>query len=128
MAKSLGLLFSNSHGPEKRKGPYPLVRFEGETMRAGPGGPIIARHVKHEWLVDGTEFTRLECDCIALLHFERVDGERSRTYGPYESVSFIDGVAYANREIFAFADRTIVDWYCHEDDQHWPLMILSPAG
>ena len=37
MARSLALIFSNSHGPEKRKGPYALVRFEGETMRAEPG-------------------------------------------------------------------------------------------
>jgi hypothetical protein len=128
MVKSLGLIFSNSHGPEKRKGPYPLVRLEGETMRAEPGGPVIARHVRHEWVVDGENFTRLECDCNAQVHFERVDGERSKMYGPYESVSFIDGVAYADHNIFAFADRSIVDWYCHEDDQHWPLMILSPAG
>jgi hypothetical protein len=127
MAKSLELIFSDGSGRQKRKGPYPLVRFEGETMRSEPGGPVIALHVKHEWRVDGEKFTRLECDCNAQLHFERMDGQRSRVYGPYESVSFIDGVAYADREIFAFADRSIVDWYCHEDDQHWPLMILRPA-
>jgi hypothetical protein len=128
MAKALQLIFSNALGQEKRKGPYRLVRFEGETMRAEPGEPVVARHVKHEWLVDGEEFARLECDCSAQLHFERVNGERSTTYGPFESVSFIDGVAYANREIFAFADRSSVDWYCHEDDQHWPLMVLTPVG
>jgi hypothetical protein len=83
---------------------------------------------KHQWQVDGERYTRLDCDCHANFHFERIDGQRSKTYGPYESVSFIDGVAYADHQIFAFADRSIVDWYCHEDDQHWPLMILSPTG
>lgn len=128
MAGSLSLVFANPTGEEKRKGPYPLARFEGETIRPERDGPVIARHAKHEWRVDESSFLRLECGCRAQLHFERVDGERSRTYGPFESISFIDGVAYTDREIFAFADRSMVDWYCHEDDRHWPLMVLSPAG
>jgi hypothetical protein len=62
------------------------------------------------------------------LHFERVDGARSKIYGPFESVSFTDGIAYVDHEIFAFADRSIVDWYSHAEGNHWPLIIIEPAG
>jgi hypothetical protein len=101
---------------------------EGEVMRAEPGGPIVAKHVEHAWQVDGEAYPRLECGCRATLHFERIDGSRSRDYGPYETVTFTDGVAFADHQIFAFADRSIVDWYCHEDSQHWPLMVIAPAA
>ena len=127
MTGAIELLFVRDTAPPKRKGPYPWLRFEGEIIRAEPGGPVIARHEHHQWQVDGERYNRLECECRVLLHFERVDGSRSRTFGPYESVSFIDGVAYVDHRIFAFVDRSIVDWYCHEDERHWPLMIIQPV-
>jgi hypothetical protein len=132
MTTSLGLTtllrLTFSRGSEtKLKGPYPVLRFEGEVMRAEVGGPVIARHVEHAWEVDGLDYPRLQCDGDATLHFERIDGSRSKQYGPFQTVSFIDGVAYADHRIFAFADRSIVDWYCHEDGEHWPLMVVTAA-
>jgi len=127
MAGALELSFLRDTAPPKRKGPYRSVRLEGEIIRAEAGGPVIAKHERHEWIVDGEPYSRLQCNVRTVLHFERMDGSRSKVYGPYESVSFIDGVAYVDHHIFAFVDRSIVDWYCHEDDKHWPLMIVSPA-
>ena len=127
MASSVELNFLCDTTVPKRKGPYRSVRFEGEVIRAEAGGPVIARHEGHEWHVDGEPYSRLQCNGRIAVHFERADGTRSKKYGPYETVCFIDGVAYVNHRIFAFVDRSIVDWYCHEDDKHWPLMIVSPA-
>jgi hypothetical protein len=127
MANAIELTFMRDTAPPKRKGPYRLLRFEGEVIRPEPGGPVLARHERHEWEVDGQRFSRLQLDCRAVVHFERIDGGRSRTFGPYNCVSFIDGVAYVDHHIFAFVDRTMVDWYCHEDEKHWPLMIIRPA-
>jgi len=127
MAGAIELSFVRDTAPPKRKGPYSLLRFEGEIIRAEHGGPVIAKHEHHEWQVDGERYSRLMCNCRAVVHFERVDGSRSETFGPYECVTFIDGVAYVDHRIFAFVDRSIVDWYCHEDEKHWPLMIIRPA-
>ena len=127
MASAIELSFMRDTAPPKRKGPYALLRLEGELIRAEPGGPVIAKHVEHAWQVDGEKYSRLEYECRVLVHFERVDGSQSRTFGPYACMSFIDGVAYVEHHIFAFVDRSIGDWYCHEDDKHWPLMIISPA-
>jgi hypothetical protein len=125
VAGSIELVFLRETDPPKRKGPYRSVRFESEVIRAEAGGPVIAKHERHEWYVDGEPYARLQCNGSIVVHFERVDGSRSSRYGPYESVSFIDGVAYVDHRIFAFVDRSIVDWYCHEDDKHWPLMIVG---
>ena len=94
-------------------------------MRGEAGGPIIAKHENHAWRVNGERYARVECDARVTLHLERMDGSRSKTYGPYESLSFIDGIAYADHEVFAFADRSIVDWYCHADGTHYPLVIVT---
>jgi hypothetical protein len=118
--------FSGPKGAAKKKGPHARIRLEGEVMREVPGGPVIAKHADHAWIVDGERYTRLDCDCRVKVHFERVDGTKSKKFGPFSNFSFVDGIAYADREVFAFADRAMVDWYCHADDHHWPLMIIDP--
>jgi len=127
MADSLELTFLRHTGPARRLGPYRFLRFEGEVIRAEPGGPVIARHEHHEWDVNGERYPRLQCDCRACIRLERLDGSQSTTFGPYGCVTFIDGVAYADHQIFAFVDRSIGDWYCHEDERHWSIMVIAPA-
>lgn len=121
------LTFSNSSGAPISKGPYSQVRLEGELMRAVVDGPVIARHEDHVWKVDGVEYSRCDCAKAAWVHFERIDGTKSKTYGPLDHLSFMDGVAFVDRQVFAFVDRGAVDWYCHDDGRHWPLMIVQPA-
>ena len=116
---------SSQGGRTVTRGPFPRIRLEGELMRADTGGPVLAKHENHVWLLDGERYSRIECDSRVTLHLERIDGGRSKTYGPFESLSFIDGIAYANHEVFAFADRSIVDWYCHADGTHWPLLVIT---
>jgi len=127
MADSLELTFLRHTGPARRLGPHRFLRFEGEVIRAEPGGPVIARHEHHEWDVSGERYPRLQCDRRAFIRLERLDGSQSKTFGPYECVTFIDGVAYADHQIFAFIDRSIGDWYCHEDERHWTIMVICPA-
>ena len=122
------LVFSDSGGSTITKGPYSQVRFEGEVVRSVANGPIIARHENHVWKVDGKDYPRCDCEEAAWVHFERVDGSKSKTYGPLEHLSFMDGVAFVDRRVFAFVDRGAVDWYCHDDGRHWPLMLIEPSA
>lgn len=128
MTRSIELTFLRDTAAPKRRGPFRVVRFEGEVIRAESGGPPIAKHERHDWEVDGAPYSRLQIDCRVTVHFERVDGSRSKRFGPYACMSFIDGVAYVEHQIFAFVDRSIRDWYCHEDEHHWPLMLVEPAA
>ena len=127
MARRVNIVFSRPDGASVRKGPFDRLVLEGEVMRAEPGAAPVAKHESRHWQVGSEPYTRAECDCPCTLHFVRADEATSKTYGPFESVSFVDGVAYANREVFAFADRSIVDWYCHEDGHHYPVLIIEPA-
>jgi hypothetical protein len=29
--------------------------------------------------------------------------------------------------VFAFVDRSIGDWYCHDDGRHWAVLVVTPA-
>ena len=129
MADALALVFSRPVGASVRKGPYAVIRLKAEVL-VDPDDAVVARHVDHHWQVDGQPYTRLDCDCGpgVDVHFERLDGTRSKTYGPIRTFSFVDGIAYMDRQVFAFADRSIVDWYCHDDGRHWPMMVIAPQG
>lgn len=105
----------------------PLLRFEGEVVRAQPGGPILAEHRVQTWELQGRRYMRLECAGPLRVYFERANGQRSETFGPFANFSCVDGIAYVNHEVFAFADRAIGDWYAHENGQHWALMVVVPA-
>lgn len=121
------ITFSSAFGSPAKIGPLSSLRFEGELLREAAGGPVLATHEEHQWVVNGERYTRLECDCSVVVRFARVDGSASATYGPFEHFSCTDGVAYADRQVFAFVDRSVGDWYCHDDGRHWPLMLVEPA-
>lgn len=127
MTRALSISFGGTFGGSRQLGPFPCLRFEGEVIRAAPGGPVIARHQARAWVVEGKGYTRLDCDARVCLHLERIDGTASKTYGAFESFSCVDGVAYADRDIFAFVDRGLGDWYCRDDERHWPLLVVAPA-
>ena len=57
-----------------------------------------------------------------------IDRTVSKIYGPYKTLYFLDGVSYADGQVFAFADHSSVDWYCQDDGRHWPLMLITSVG
>jgi hypothetical protein len=122
---SITLQFSGQDGQILKRGPYRTFCLQGETMREDVGGAIIAVHEDHQWQVAGRKFSRVDCDCSVRIECLRVDGKRSKRYGPFVSFSCMDGIAHANHEIFAFADRSIGDWYCHADGLHWAILVIQ---
>ncbi len=125
MPHPMHLTFSDAEGNTLVKGPYERFFLEGETLRAQSGGPPVAVHEDHFWQVEGKRFGRFDCDCHIRIRVTRVDGKRTRCYGPYASFSARDGIAFADHEVFAFADRSIGDWYCHADGLHWATLIVE---
>ena len=86
MASSIELTFLRDTAQPKSKGPYRSVRFEGEIIRAEAGAPIIAKHERHEWVVDGEPYSRLQCNGRTAVHFERIDGARWRWHLDLQNV------------------------------------------
>ena len=125
MPHPIHLAFAAPDGKTVTKGPFDRFCLQGETLRREPGGPSIAVHEDHHWVVDGKRFTRIDCDCHVRIQLMRVDGKKVGSHGPYNSFSAQDGVTFADHAWFAFADRSIGDWYCHADGQHWHLMMVE---
>ena len=119
---------ANPHGEPVQLGPFRSLRFEGESLLAGPAGEVIAEHVDHRWArPDGSAYSRLRCSAPVQVHFHSVKDEPSKKLGPFESFSSVDGVAYANHRVLAFCDRDLQDWYSYDIGSHWKVMSVEPA-
>ncbi len=126
MSYRLTATFSRPYGQPKKKGPYASLRIEGEAMRDGSNGALIAVHTNHEWHADGEKFSRLDVD--GPVKIQVLDGTTSKTYGPFDAFSAVDGVAFRDRSVFAFVEADRARWYCQEDGRRWPVMVVEPAG
>lgn len=115
--------------PSRTFGPFAAVRLDGDTVRAAEDRALIARHREHQWEVEGERYFRLDCPSRVSIHFERpVQALHSRGFGPFERFSAVDGIAYTDDRVFAFVDPKVGDWFCYNDGQHWPVMVVSDAG
>lgn len=126
---NLVLSFIRPSKPAKTVGPFHAVHLDGETVREAQNRTLVARHREHQWLVDGERYFRLDATTRVQIHFERPpQGTYSRQFGPYERFSAVDGIAYTDDRVFAFVDPKVGDWFCYNDGQHWPIMVVSDAS
>lgn len=128
-AMNLVLSFVHPSKPAKSVGPFEAIRMDGETVREVQNRTVVARHREHQWEVDGERYFRLDATTRVHIHFERPpQGEVSRQFGPYARFSAIDGIVYTDDRVFAFVDPRVGDWFCYNDGQHWPVMVVSDAA
>src|SRR3954469_18115561 len=118
---SLGLVLARPHGPPINSGPYGRLWFTGDALFADEHPEPVARHQRHSWVPadgvhDKSQFSRLEILGVVKVHFQRREAEAN--YGPFASVTMVNGVAYADGNVFAFQDAQRLDWYCTQDRQH----------
>jgi hypothetical protein len=124
MPRLIQLTFSDEEGNTLTRGPFQGFLLQGETLRQERDGPVVAVHREHFWELEGRRFGRFDCDCRICIRVTRVDGMRSQDYGPFESFSARDGITFTDHQVFAFADRSIGDWYCHADGLHWAMLLV----
>ena len=127
---SAGLVieFAKPGGTAVRLGPVSHLRFEGEELIAGGSGEVLARRVDHRWvLAEGGSFSRLQCNSPVVVRFHSASEPGSKSFGPYESFSAVDGVAFANHHVVAFCDREPQDWYSYDTGSHWEALVVEPA-
>jgi hypothetical protein len=103
-------------------------------VRESANGTLIAHHRDHHWEIQGERYFRLDATSRVHIHFEQMAEDApmaqrtSRHFGPYERFSAVDGIAFTYERVFAFVDSKIGDWFCYEDGQHWPVMVVSDAA
>jgi hypothetical protein len=117
------LIFTKVTGGQASKGPFPLVRLEGQRICDGQRGQTIAAHLTAGWTVDGDDYLRLDVTAPVSVTWKGYAGAPA-TKGHF---SCVNGVAYIDRRILAFADRERDDWYLLREGQHQPALILNPA-
>jgi hypothetical protein len=123
----LSLEFANPRGAARRLGPFDRILFQGETLVGEPGG-VVAKHMEHKWhLTGGGEYMRLETNGPVAVHFSMGKQRLSSVLGPFKDFSSVDGIAYVERQVFAFCDREQGDWYAHQLGTHWKTMVVEPA-
>jgi hypothetical protein len=108
------------------------VRIDAETLREGTDR-IVARHREHQWEFEGERYFRLDATTRVSVHFEHTRSRpntaaKSRSFGPYERFSAVDGIAYTDDRVFAFVDARVGDWFCYGDGRHWPVMVVTDAS
>lgn len=126
---NLILSFIHPSKPARAVGPFHGIRLDGDSVREVQNRTLVARHVQHQWEVEGERYFRLDATTRVHIHFERPpQGAYSRQFGPYQRFSAIDGIAYTDDRVFAFMDPKVGDWFCYNDGQHWPIMVVSDAS
>lgn len=109
-------------------GPFKEIWIDGESLRDAPSGPVLARHARHQWEVDGVSYYRLDCTVRACVRFEGGTSVPSRVFGPFNRFSAVDGLAYTDDKVFAFLDPKMGTWLCYDAGRHWPIMVVTQAA
>jgi hypothetical protein len=111
------------------EGPYALLRFDGPVLRGGEVPEVIARHRDNAWETSHGVYARLDCEARVCIRFQGRDARiASRLFGPFRSISMIDGFAYVDgRNVFAFVHTRTADWFPYDDGNYWPVMLVEPA-
>ena len=124
----LTLVLTNPRGEPLALGPLTKLRFDGPQLFIEPGG-LLAKHVDHQWeLTTGRRYSRLEGVHRLEVCFESHNGNSSRTVGPFDSFSAVDGILYADFHIIAFCDEQNKDWYSYDLGSHWKAVVVRPVS
>jgi hypothetical protein len=130
---NLVLSFVHFGKPPRQAGPFSSIVLDGDSVRPAEGGEPIALHREHQWEVEGERYFRLDASTPVRIHFERdprkpEEEARSRSFGPFERFSAVDGITYVDDRVFAFTEPTEPGWSCYDDGRRWLLMVVTDAG
>jgi hypothetical protein len=123
------LVFSYVHPskPARTLGPYAVIWFDINGMRAEAGGEVIAPYREHQWCVDEEKYFRLDCTARVHVHFTR-SAERSQHYGEFQRFSAVNGLAYGDDRVIAFLDYKKNEWLYYDSGYHWPVMLVTAVS
>ena len=108
-------------------GPAPSFTIDGNFIRQGPYGNIVATYRNHVWQAEGQHFVRYDCKERILVHFENTAREKSEDFGPFGEFWVADGVMYAEAKLFAKHIEETQLWHCYTTDTRWPLLVIKTA-
>src|SRR5690242_2003031 len=104
----LSAKFQRSNGSASEVvGPYGVITLLGGSVL---GDDVeIAKHVGNKWETPGGTFVRFDVEQSVYLWFDS-NAAPSKRFGPFTAFSCLDGVAYADSQVFAFCDDKQDTW------------------
>jgi hypothetical protein len=117
-------IFGARDGSSYTPGVFSELRFDRQLLRPSHAGPPVAEHRDGGWLVEGKSYTRVDCSGRIAIYFVNDDGTFGPMYGPFEHVSAVDGVMYANRKPFASFDTTQAVWTIDHTELRCPVLAI----
>jgi hypothetical protein len=129
---NLILSFVHATRPPKSVGPFSVIRLDTEALFDSSEN-VIARNRDHQWEIGRERYFRLDATAKVRIHFERGMNEsrqmsKSRDFGPFRLFSAVDGIAYTDGRVFAFADAKVGNWFCYDDGRRWALMVVTDVS
>ena len=116
-------VFGVQEGASLSPGVFSELRFDRNLLRPSAGGTPIAVHRDHTWEAEGRTFGRLDCDGRVVVFFCQIDGTLGVMYGPYRSLSAVDGILYADAERFAVYDEATHLWAIEHTELQCPVLV-----
>jgi hypothetical protein len=125
---NLILTFIHPTRPARTLGPFSELWFDAEALRDRPDGPVLARHVRHQWEVEGLSYYRLDCTARVTVRFHGRRSHPSRAFGAFDRFSAVDGLVYTDNKVFAHLDEPAAAWLCYDLGEHWPVMVVAEVA
>lgn len=122
---NLILSFIHPNSPPWTLGPLKQLWIDGALLRENPEEPVLARHVHHQWEVEGRSYYRLDCTARVNIKFAGGEETPSREFGPFNRFSAVDGIAYTDDKVFAVLDEKVHSWLCYDAGKRWPIMVVA---
>jgi hypothetical protein len=122
---NLVLSFIHPNSPPRTLGPLKQLWIERESLLEHSDGPLLARHVHHQWDVEGTSYYRLDCTARVSIKFSGGGATPSRNFGPFNRFSAVDGLAYTDDKVFAVLYEKPNAWLCYDVGERWPIMVVA---
>lgn len=101
-------------------GPVRAVVITGERMTLD--GKEVAVHRNGQWHHAGRHYTTILLDSPIRLSFEDDFGNRSATYGPFDSLKLVDGAIRTGesfRDVISRLDESSKHWVVYDEPGEW---------
>ena len=117
------IIFRNSRGADYVVGECASLMISRDTVFISRRADPLARLRGTQWLTEQGVFTRLDCECPVMIHFQRAESLSER-FG-YQHFSSVNGVAYGDHRVIAFYDSQNNDWYSGPTETHWEAIFVD---
>ena len=106
-------------------GPMRSLRIEGNTLRHGDSGAVLAECHEHHWVINGAAYYRADCTGPVSVTADGCDPPTK--FGPFSHFSLSDGIAHVDRAVFARLNSSN-EWFIVHSGKECPKLLLSAPG